>query len=422
MTRLAVGLVAATALVLAVRGPVAAPVPEVVAIEGATVWRAPGDKLEGATIVLRDGKVAALGKDVKAPADARRIDGRGLVVTAGLVDAYTTVGLVEIDLEESFNDGALRADDDQVHAAFRAVDAYNAQSVAIPVARAGGVTSVLAAPSGGLVSGASAWMALADATRPGDVTVLAPAAMHMALGNRARGAAQNSRGMAVERARELFADAREYGKRKGAYEKNQTRRFAASRLDLEALAPVLAGRLPLVVRADRASDIEAALALQKEHKLRLVIAGGAEAWQLADALAAAKVPVILNPTQNLPESFEQLHVRDDGAAILARAGVTVVISTLGEQSNVRTLRQIAGIAVAWGLTWDQALAAVTTAPASIFGKSAEGRGTLAVGAVADVVVWTGDPFELSTRPAHVFVRGVEQSLRTRQTLLLERYR
>jgi imidazolonepropionase-like amidohydrolase len=407
--------------------PARAATPTVTAIEGATVWTEPGKKLENATIVVRDGKIAAIGAGaaVKVPAGARRIDAKGQVVTAGFVDAYTTLGLSEILLEPGSTDGSLEETPagDQIHAAFRVVDAYNTQSVAVPIARTGGVTSVISVPTGGLVGGAAAWMSLVDTTRAKDATLASPVAMQLTLGSAARATANGSRGMAVERARELLDDARAYARRKNDYERNQTRRFAASRLDLEALAPVLQGRVPLVIAANRAADILSAIALAGELGIRVIIAGGAEAWQVAPELARAKVPVALDPTFNLPASFDTLHVRDDAAKLLVDAGVTVLISTLGDGSVVRNLRQLCGVAIANGLAWDAALAAVTTAPAAAFGGGgAGGRGKLAVGAAADLVVWSGDPFELSTRALYVFIAGVEQPLRTRQTLLLERYR
>jgi imidazolonepropionase-like amidohydrolase len=325
------------------------------------------------------------------------------------------------------NEGRFEVDPDDhgVHAAYRVTDGYYPQSVAIPVARAGGVTSVIAVPRGGLVAGTSACFALADSPSVDRVTVRAPTAMHVTLGEAARAAGSGSRGRALERLREVLDDAAQYGKRKGEFERNQTREFSASRLDLEALAPVAQGRLAIVARAHRSSDILAAVRLAADLKAPLVVAGATEAWQVADELAAAKATVILNPIENLPSTFDEIHVRDDAVAVLDRAGVTVLLSTLdlydfdGAQ-NVRNLRQVAGAAVAQGLSWDRALAAVTTAPARAFGLGK--RGTIAKGAPADVVIWSGDPFELTTRVEAVFVNGVEQSLRTRQTLLLERYR
>lgn len=392
----------------------------VIVIEGARVHVAPGRTLDGATVVIRDGVIVEVGAGAAVPEGAQRIDAAGAVVTAGFVDGYSQLGLVEVDQEGSTVDGRFGGDNGGIHAAYTATDGYNPRSVAIPVARTGGVTSAVSAPTGGLVSGASAWVTLADATDVAAVAVRAPLAMHVTLGADAMGVARGSRGVALERLRELLDDVAQYAKRKAAYERAETRPFAAARLDLEALLPVLAGRVPLVVRCDRASDILAAVRLGAQLRVRVIIAGGAEAWTVAEELAASRVPVILAPTHNLPADFDAVHVRDDAAAVLRAAGVTVVISTMGEPAGMRTLRQEAGVAVGWGLSWDDALAAVTTAPAAVFGIT--DRGTVEKGKVADLVVWSGDPFELSSRPLHVLIGGQPQPLRTRQTLLLERYR
>jgi imidazolonepropionase-like amidohydrolase len=229
-----------------------------------------------------------------------------------------------------------------------------------------------------------------------------------------------SRGIAVERLRELFDDVDAFRKNKAAFERNQSRRLAAARLDLEALIPVLEGRLLLVIRADSEVDIRAALSIAAERKLRIAIAGGTEAWRLAKQLATANVAVMLDPTDNLPGDLAAIDARDDNAAVLAKAGVAVAISTLGNASAARTLRQLAGIAVANGLPWDKGLAALTTVPAKIYG--ATDRGVLDKGAFGDVVVWSGDPLELTTRVETVIINGAVQSLETHQTRLRERYR
>jgi imidazolonepropionase-like amidohydrolase len=419
MIRTALPTGATALLFLAALAPAHAQAQQDLAIVGARVHTEPGTVIEGATIVVRDGRVRAIGPNVPVPAGARRIDATGKVVTAGLIDPSTRLGLVEIDLEESTIEGSFGPEGaDVVHAAYRAVDGYNPRSVAIPVSRTGGVTSVVTAPEGGLVSGTGAWAQLVDDTA-GEAILTPAVAMYASLGQGAAVAAGGSRAMAVERLHELLSDAAEYARRQAAYARNQTRPFAAERLDLVALGPVVQGRLPLVVRAHRSSDIRAALRLARELRLRLVIEGGTEAWMLAPELAAARVGVILDPTANLPSSFDRVYVRDDAATVLAAAGVDVALSSLGSASNVRTLRQLAGIAVAQGLPPDAALAAITTIPARLFGLD---RGRLRPGAVADLVVWSGDPFELSTRAEHVIIGGKEQSTRTRQSLLLERYR
>ncbi len=390
---------------------------ETIAITNATIYARPDQKLDGATIVLRDGKIAAIGAGIAVPAGATTIDGTNKIVTAGLIESATQIGLVEVDLESSGNDGQFSPHQQEVHASYRSRDAFDARSVAIPVARTGGVTSAITGPLGALVAGQAAFVSMGGGVTP-PAPLRTTIAMNAALGRGSNRLA--SRGHAIVKLRELLDDVDLYRKNKGAFDRNQARRLAAGRLDLEALIPVLEGRLLLVVRADSEVDIRAMLALAAERRLRIAIAGGAEAWQLAKELAATKVPVILDPTANLPDSLAAIDARDDAPAILATAGVTVVISTIGEASNVRTLRQLAGVAVANGLTWQQGLAAITQAPAQLYGIT--DRGTLERGRVADVVVWTGDPLELSSRAETVIIGGVVQSLVTHQTRLRDRYR
>jgi imidazolonepropionase-like amidohydrolase len=352
------------------------------------------------------------------PAGATRIDGTGKTVTAGLIETSTHLGLVEIDLEETANDGRFTTQPTEIHAAYRAVDAYNGRSVAIPVARTGGVTSAITGPSGGLVAGQAAWVSLADSVTP-LAPIRTPAAMEVSLGRAAM--AIGSRGHTIERLRELFDDVDNYRRNRANFERNASRRLIAQRLDLEALIPVLDGRELVAIRADAEVDIRAALAIAAERRLHIAIVGGTEAWRVATELAAAKVPVLVDPTDNLPSDLGAIDVRDDNATILAKAGVAVAISTLGSQSAARTIRQLAGIAVAQGLPWQAGLAAITEVPAQIYGGGTE-RGTLERGKIADVVVWSGDPLELSSRAETVIIGGAVQSLTTHQTKLLDRYK
>jgi imidazolonepropionase-like amidohydrolase len=395
---------------------------DTIAITGATVYQTPDKKLDDATVVIVDGKITAVGKGAAVPAGATTIDGTGKIVTAGLVESYTTIGLVTVSLEASGNDGQLgdtATDADAVHASYRVIDGYDADSIAIPVARTGGVTSTVSVPRGGLVAGQAAWFTLADGITADDA-VKANAGMSAALGNNAAPVSGNSRGRAIEMMRDLLADAAAYAKNKGGYERNQSRELAASRSDLEALGPVLKGTVPLLIAADSEQDIRAALRLAKEKKVKIAIVGGAEAWKAAAALAKAKVPVILDPQQNNPDGLDAPDVRDDNAAVLAKAGVQVAISTLGDNSQARNIRQLAGNAVGDGLPWESALAALTTVPAAIYGV--KDRGTVTKGAVADVVVWTGDPLEIGSFAETVIIGGKVQSNDTHQTELLKKYR
>ncbi len=393
----------------------------VVAIEGGTVYTMIGAPIEGGTVLIRDGRIAAVGRNVAVPAGARRVDARGKRVTPGLFESHTHTGLSEVGSIPETNDYVLTdRDQDQVMAAFDVADGLNPHSMVIPVTRIAGVTTAVAAPGGsGLIRGKGVVIDLAgDDAR--DMLVRDPVAMYASLGESVETASGGARGGATMRLREVLEDARAYARSRGDFERGSTREYAASRLDLQALQPVLQGRLPLVVEAHRAADLRTALRLADEYDLRLILLGASEGWMVADEIARARVPVIVKVLQNLPASFERLGSRYDNAAMLRRAGVQVAITT-GDTHNARNVRQEAGNAVAYGLPYDEALRAVTLYPAQIWGV-ADTHGSLAPGKVADVVVWDGDPLELMTGVEHVFIGGREVPLRSRQTELRDRYR
>ncbi len=369
----------------------------------------PGSRPTAGTLVLEDGRVTAAEAGAAVPSGCREVSIPGRTVTAGLIDASSTIGLGEIDLEPSTQDTDAGGTD-PVRAAFRAADGYNPRSVLIPVARAGGVTSALVSPSGGLVAGQAAWVDLFGGTQS-EAVRKTPAAIAVSLDGPA--------GSALRRLRELLDDARLFATRRAAWEKGESRTFPWSRSDLEALRPVVDREIPLLVAADRASDLEALLGLASEQSVRIVVRGGAEAHVLAPQLAAAGVPVIVNPLVYGPGTYDQIHARADNAARLRAAGVTVAISTFSAH-DVRELRQFAGNAVREGLPWEAALDAITINPAQIFGM--ERRGALVSGARGDAVVWSGDPLEIATRVEQLYVRGQAVPLRSRQTELFERYR
>jgi imidazolonepropionase-like amidohydrolase len=254
------------------------------------------------------------------------------------------------------------------------------------------------------------------------MTVRAPAAVYATIAGDGRAVAYGARGGVMLRLRELVDDVRQYARRRQDFERNQMRKVGASRLDLEALVPVVEGKLPLVVEVQRASDVQALLRFAREQKLRLVLSGCEEGWLVAHEIAAARVPVIVSALPDLPRSFEALGARLENAALLAAAGVAVVISPRESEGHFsRTLRLEAGNAVANGLPWEVALSAITRTPAQVFDVAGT-IGTLAAGKAADLVVWSGDPFEPLTRARQVIIQGREISLRSRQTELRDRYR
>jgi imidazolonepropionase-like amidohydrolase len=391
----------------------------VVAIVGGTVHTISGAPIEGATVLIRDGRIEAVGRDVAIPAGALRVDARGKVVTPGFFESSTQIGLTEVGAVQGTNDFTLNDPVDRVSAAFDVRDGLNPASIVIPVTRVGGVTTAVSRPSGGLISGQSVVVDMTG-TRMEEMVVRAGVAMYAQLGEGARQAGGGSRGGAALRLREVLDDARAYARNRAAFERGEFRSVAASRLDLEALQPVLAGRMPLVVQAERASDIRTALRIAEEYDLRLVISGGSEAWRVADELARARVPVIVKVLRNLPNSFEELGNRYDNAALLRRAGVVVAI-TSDDTHNARNLKQEAGNAVAYGLPHAEALRAITLAPAQIWGLG-DRYGSLEPGKVANVVVWGGDPLELLTPVEHVFIHGRQVPMVSRDTQLRDRYR
>jgi len=397
---------------------------QTVAITGGRVYPVSGPPIENGTVVIRDGRITALGAGIAVPAGAQRIDATGKWVTPGLINSATELGLYEIGAVNETRE-AIAVGREGIAAAFTAWEGLNPASVLIAPARNEGITSVVAAPAGNLlVTGQAALIDLVDGSAA-DMIVRAPLAMIAQVGN-AQGANLGARGELLVRMRELLEDARAFAANRAAFERNQARRYSASRPDLEAMIPVVQGRLPLIVAASKASDIEAALKLGRDYGLRLMIAGAAEGWLVADQLAAAKVPVLAGAMNNIPSSFSSLGTRQENVALLRRAGVPVLIignSGGGDEEafNVRNLKQEAGNAIAYGLPWDEALRAVTLTPAEAFGL-ADRYGSLQPGRVANVVVWSGDPFEFTTRAEHVLVRGREIVTPTRQDMLTERYK
>ena len=389
-----------------------------VAITGARVFPVSSAPIDNATVLMADGTIVAVGAAVAIPPDARRIDARGKWVTPGLVHPATSLGILEIDVNAGTNDTAA-AGDRGVAAAFRAWEALNPASALWAPARLDGVTHAVVMPGDGFIAGQAALVETLEAPAV-DMVRKAPVAMVADLNARAAAGAR-ARGELLLRLRELLEDARLFAEKPAAFAGNSLRSLAAGRVHLAALQPVLAGTLPLVVRADRAADIHALLRLAREFRLDLIVLGGAEAWQAADALAAARVPVLTGGLTDLPDSFDELGATLENAARLRQAGVPVALTTGGENNfRVRTIRQHAGNAVANGLPWAEALRAVTLTPAEIFGAD-DRMGSLQPGREATLVIWDGDPFELATRAEHVFIRGRESNEPSREQRLLERY-
>jgi imidazolonepropionase-like amidohydrolase len=399
---------------------------QTIAITGGTVYPVSGPKIENGTVLIRDGRIVAVGANVAVPADAERVDARGKWVTPGFINSATTLGLAEggsPQFSGGYNDGSARGSNG-LSAAFDAWKGLNPASTLFGPARAEGVTSVVVAPNGGMVRGRAAVIDLVEATTAGAMLHKAPIAMVGSFGSPGSGQT-NSRAEFWAKWRTLLDDVKSFQTRRTAYESGNTREFAASRGDMEALIPVVTGQLPLVLDVDRASDILEALAFAREYNLKLWLGGASEGWMVAREIAAAGVPVFTGAMNNIPGSFSSLGQRQENAALLRAAGVTVVLVGNGpgdpDAFNVRNIRQEAGNAVAYGLSWDDALRAITLAPAEVLGV-ADRLGSLAAGRDANVVVWSGDPFEFASNAERVYVRGRMITTKSRQDLLTERYR
>jgi imidazolonepropionase-like amidohydrolase len=396
---------------------------QTIAITGGRVYPVSGPMIDGGTVLMRDGKIVAVGSAVVIPADAERIDATGKVVTPGIVNAGTQLTLVEIGAVSGTREASARGREG-ISAAFTPWEGLNPTSVLISPARSAGITTVLVAPQGGLISGQAGMVHLVPGSAA-EMLLRTPVGMVATLGP-SRGPNPMPRAETIMRLREVLDDARVYRARRADFERAQTRPLAAGRLDLEALLPVLDGRLPMIVEADKASDIEAAMKLARDYNFKLIVAGGAEAWQIADRLAAARIPVLTGAMNNIPESFASLGQRQENAGLLSKAGVAVsVIGNAGggdeEAFNVRNVRFEAGNAVAYGMDWNAALRAITLTPAETFGV-ADRVGSLAPGKIADVVVWSGDPLEFASQPERVFIAGRQVTEPSRQDMLEQRYK
>ena len=395
---------------------------QTVAIANAKIYPVSGPPIAKGTVLIRDGVIAGVGDNVAVPAGAQTVDATGKVVTPGFINSLTAIGIVEIGQVRDTNDSAAKGNNN-IAASFRVWDGLNPSSMLFAPTRNEGVTTVIVIPRGGLVSGQAAAIDLgighaSDVLRRGPVGMMAQVSSATAAGTTARGEL-------IGKLRALFDDVKYFASHRGDYDRAQTRALSATIADLESLIPVIEGRIPLIIDADSVAEIDSALALARDYKLKIMISGGAEAWLTADRLAAANVPVLTGAMNNIPGSFATLNQRQENAAVLRRAGVRVALVGNGDGDeahfNARNLKYEAGNAVASGMSYDDAMRAVTLTPAELFGLS-DRIGSLQAGRDANLVIWSGDPFEFSTQVEHVFIKGREIKEKSRQDLLTDRYK
>lgn len=411
-------------LALATTAPVSA---QTIVVTHAEAWTMDSaEPVRDATIVIESGRIVSVTAGGEVPGGASVIDARGKPVTPGFVNGATQLGLIEVRSASETSD---ESSADDRNAGFSPARALNGNSTLVSLARADGLTRALVYPSPSrqpVFSGEPVMARLregADILDRGDLAVYATigGGAWTKLGSRAQQwtVLRNALTEAKRAAASDVTQGPAKGRGSGGPPPARGRRPGEN-----PIRGVIAGDIPLAIQTHRESDILQAIALTSDFKIRVVIVGGAEAWRVADALAAAKIGVVLDPQANLPFTFDQLGARQDSAAILARAGVPVAIGLVGGSIHMNynaglALREGAGIAVANGLPWFDGLRAVTVNPLAIWGR---GGGTLAPGSDADLVVWDGDPLEPSTNALAVVIEGKQVSTRSRQDLLAERYK
>jgi hypothetical protein len=382
-------------------------------IRGATVHTASArGTLKNTDVLVRGGVIVAIGADASAP-NATVIDAKGKELTPGLFGGLTDIGLEEIAAESATVDSTLNqkspAWEQQWRPELDVTMAYNPRSIIVPIERIEGVTWTVLAPNAGdsIIAGQGSAVVLDgryDAALPGSRSLFVQMG---AAGARESGGTRAAEYMLLEQA---IHEAHAPGPIGQGALLHAAGRDALNRY-------LMGGRV--VFQVDRASDIREVVAFAERNGIKPVILGGDEAWLVAKELAKANVPVILNPLNDLPMDFDRLASSLENAARLQRAGVRIAFSN-GDTAQARLVRQLAGNAVAHGLPWESALAAITSTPADIFGLGAT-HGRIAVGQAADLVLWSGDPLELSTLAEKVWIAGRPVEMKSRQTELRDRY-
>lgn len=399
-----------------------------IAITGATAHTARGEEvIQNATIIIDNGRITAIAAGMAAPAGATVIDARGQNVTPGIVAVPSDLGLTEVGGVRETNDGSAGAS--PFAASLDMAPAINPASLHFAIYRMAGVTRAAAAPdpANSVFGGQGALLSLAAS---GPAVTRARAFQFVTLGESGARLAGGSRPAAYAQLLGMLDAAKRLAANPAADVGGEDAGSLIKRRDAEALLPVLNGTQLLMVHVERAADIVEVLKLKARYPaLKPVLVGAREAWLVAAQIARAGVPVITHSLYDLPDDFEGLAASRNNAGVLQAAGVTVVLGPLGGIGGTTpvNLPGYAGNAVAQGLipggkglTRAQALASITANPARMLGLT--DTGTLEVGKRADIVLWDGDPLELTSTPTNVWIDGVAQPLTSRQTELARRYK
>ena len=406
------------------------------AVTHAKIFTLAGAPIEDGVLVIKDGKIAAVGTNVDVPSGAQVIDGKGLQVYPGLFDPVTQIGLSEISSVSATVDAT---ETGSINPDAVAADAVLPSSEHIPVTRAAGITEVLAVPASGgfdsrgssnLLGGQASAIHLAGWTI-NDMLIKKSVAMvidwptvdtetfDFATFSRKQRPYAEAKQEYVKQVDELsdwLDNARHYAVAWGHGGPAEYQRD----LKLEALVPVTRGELPVLVFASRAREIREAVEFCDKQKIKMILAGGAESYKVKDLLRSKNIPVILQPTLTEPLDEDDPYDRSlTTAAELADAHVKFAFGSF-DNSFARRLGQQAANAVAHGLAYEEALKAVTIYPAQIFGLSDQ-LGTLENGKIANIIVTNGDPLELTTDVRYLFIKGQLTSTDNKHKALYEKY-
>ena len=409
------------------------------AIQNARIVTVSGAPIENGTVVIQNGKIAGVGTNVSIPSGAERIDGRGMTVFPGMIDSYTSMGLAEITLGLAASVDLTETG--TMNANTRAIKGIHPHSAHINVTRVNGITTVLSAPRGGIISGQAAVINLNGAT-PDEMAVISDFGLMINFPRIAAGGggfggggfggfggqpldfneAVRRRDTQVEELKKIFRDAENYLRAREAYSKDRTLPYVESNQRLDAMAPYIRGEKVVIFTAERERDIRAVARFIADTKLKGIIVGGQEAWKAADVLKANNIAVIYTHIYTLP-------VRDDdpydslfeAPAKMQTAGIKFAISTGDTGPETRDLPYHAGLAHAYGLSRDEALRSVTLYPAQILGI-ADRMGSIETGKIANIVVADGDILEPRTNIKHMFINGRMIPLTSRHTRLFDAFK
>lgn len=403
--------------------------PATVAIVGGKLLTITHGVIENGTVILTNGKIVAVGPSASTatPAGAQVFDAHGMTVYPGLFDAETHLGLTEVEADEETNDLVEKSDEIEPH--MHVIDAFHAETVRIPVNRINGVTNAIVAPaSDDSIPGQDALIQLYGKDR--NEMILKPdiaLAMNFDGNVRRRGSGgkyPSTRMGVATQLRQTLLDTQAYMAEQAAAAKPDYKGTPAKRdLKLEALIPYLKGEKPVIFGASEGYEVEVAMGIAREFKLRVILNHVSHAQDVLDTIASYHVPVIIDSIYDAPLPNERYDAVYSMPAQLAKRGVKIALTSLNENgpvSDPRNLPYAAGYAVAYGLPYEEALKAITLNPAQMFGVG-DSLGSLDIGKTGNVVVANGDPLDVRTSVQQVFIDGVAIPMTSRQTELRDQY-